>query len=388
MAHLRPLADQVNHALEAEDQGTPGAHDELVRSVEKLQIAALGPTEYLLRLRYAPIQNASIVLAGESGMLQAVARREGATVTAAEISKETGTSDMFVKRIMRMLTLLDICEESSQSTYKSNTITQTLNNPGYLGAMNFISSPTMKNLGNARNFFKEKGFPMFGPPSSFQYAHGQSLWEYFRDHPESKQDFDLYMSAASSDKLAYWFDTYPAASHLQQLSRSDDEAVAIVDIAGGRGHDLRSFSSRYPELPGRLVLEDLPETFKTEGYVPSQGIEVQPYDFFTPQPIKGAQFYLFHRVLHDWPNRECHQILSNTVQAMSRDSRLLIQDIVIPNTNASHHAVYMDVLMMFNVAGVERSAEEWQGLVEGVGLEIVNIWPSEQEPVIETRLKQ
>ena len=71
-------------------------------------------------------------------MLQAVARREGAAVTAAEVSKETGTSEMFVKRIMRMLTLLDICEESSQSTYEANAVTQKLNDPGYLAALNFM----------------------------------------------------------------------------------------------------------------------------------------------------------------------------------------------------------------------------------------------------------
>ena len=95
-----------------------------------------------------------------------------------------------------------------------------------------------------------------------------------------------------------------------------------------------------------------------------------------------------HRILHDWPDEECRQLLSNTVRAMDLDSVLLIQDIVIPNTRAGHHAVYMDILMMFNVGGIERSAEEWEALVESVGLEIVKLWPAQQEAVIETRLKR
>ena len=138
---------------------------------------------------------------------------------------------------------------------------------------------------------------MFGPPSSFEYAHGQPLWEYFRDNPKSKKDFDLYMGASNNDEPEYWFDTYPAASKLQKASISDEEAVAIVDIAGGRGHDIGSFRSRYPDLQGRFVLEDLPETFKAEGYKPPKGVEVQPYDFFTPQPIRGEPQYEFAVVI-------------------------------------------------------------------------------------------
>ena len=127
---------------------------------------------------------------------------------------------------------------------------------------------------------------MFGSPTSFQYAYGQTLWEYFRHHPESKRDFDLYMSAASRDKLDYWFEIYPAASTIQRLPRSEVEC-SVVDIAGGRGHDVGSFRNRYPDLNGRFVLEDLPETLNAADYTPPQGIEIHPYDFFTPQPIKG-----------------------------------------------------------------------------------------------------
>ena len=128
---------------------------------------------------------------------------------------------------------------------------------------------------------------MFGSPTSFQHAHGCTLWEYLRDHPDSKTDFDSYMGAQSHAEFAFWFDIYPAMSTIKQAARTGSDFVAAVDIAGGRGHDLVSFKERYPDPPGRLVLEDLPETFSTTGYVAPSGIEVKPYDFFTPQPIKG-----------------------------------------------------------------------------------------------------
>ena len=53
MEELRSLKAQVDKALIEEENGTPGAHEGLLRSIDQLQVAALGPTDYLLRLRYA-----------------------------------------------------------------------------------------------------------------------------------------------------------------------------------------------------------------------------------------------------------------------------------------------------------------------------------------------
>jgi hypothetical protein len=62
--------------------------------------------------------------------------------------------------------------------------------------------------------------------------------------------------------------------------------VLLVDIGGNQGHDLKLFQDQEPGLPGRLVLMDLPEVVN-KITTPLNGIEVIPYDFFTPQPITG-----------------------------------------------------------------------------------------------------
>lgn len=80
-------------------------------------------------------------------------------------------------------------------------------------------------------------------------------------------------------------DVFPASTQLSSL-RNEVDAVRLVDIGGNHGHDLKLFRQAYPELTGRLILEDLPAVIsKHTG--PIEGIEVVPYDFFTPQPIHG-----------------------------------------------------------------------------------------------------
>lgn len=74
---------------------------------------------------------------------------------------------------------------------------------------------------------------------------------------------------------------------------------------------------------------------------------------------------------------------------MDADSRLLINDFVIPNTGATQLPASLDIMMMAMVSGLERTESQWRELLESVGLEIVQIWTviPEAEAVIETRLK-
>ena len=47
------------------------------------------------------------------------------------------------------------------------------------------------------------------------------------------------------------------------------------------------------------------------------------YDFFTPQPIKGARIYLFRSVCHDWDDEKSIVLLRRIVAALdSSYSRL------------------------------------------------------------------
>ena len=95
--------------------------------------------------------------------------------------------------------------------------------------------------------------------------------------------------------------------------------------------------------------------------------------------------------MHDWPDSDCINILTNTAKSMDKEySRLLIDDYVLPNTGAPIRGSSMDFLMMMYASGIERTERQWESLLDACGLEIAKIWVtrSDYECVIEARLKE
>ena len=129
---------------------------------------------------------------------------------------------------------------------------------------------------------------------------------------------------------------------LLRAVRTGEENVLLVDVGGNQGHDLKLFQKCKDDLPGSLILQDLPEAVK-KLEKKLDGIEVMAYDFFTPQSIKGS-FILLYLVLQ---------------------------------------------MISLLCAGIERTEKQWRELIDFVDLEIVKIRRTERvEAVIEIMLKE
>lgn len=96
-----------------------------------------------------------------------------------------------------------------------------------------------------------------------------------------------------------------------------------------------------------------------------------------------------HSVLHDWPEEVCLKILANITAAMKPGySKVLINENVIPDTNAQWEATALDIMMMTLLSSRERTRENWSNLLTKAGLKIVNIWSARNgaESLIECEL--
>ena len=62
-----------------------------------------------------------------------------------------------------------------------------------------------------------------------------------------------------------------------------------VNIGGGIGHQCAQFKARYPDLPGRIILQDLEHSI--EQALKTPGVENMVHDFFEAQPVKGMPAY-------------------------------------------------------------------------------------------------
>ncbi len=111
-----------------------------------------------------------------------------------------------------------------------------------------------------------------------------SMFEYVASSPQLQKDFNLFMGATMGARK-YWTEWYPVADRVLAGAKPDREL--IVDVAGGKGHDLQLFLNKFPNAKG-LVLQELPSALQaatTDILDPS--VKRMEYNFFTEQPIKG-----------------------------------------------------------------------------------------------------
>lgn len=79
-----------------------------------------------------------------------------------------------------------------------------------------------------------------------------------------------------------WLDEYP----FEQVTQGwDPSSPVFVDIGGSVGHYCARFKEHFPDVPGRVILQDLPSALAHA--VHESGVEVLAHDFFEPQPVKG-----------------------------------------------------------------------------------------------------
>lgn len=74
--------------------------------------------------------------------------------------------------------------------------------------------------------------------------------------------------------------------------------------------------------------------------------------------------------MHDWPDNEAATILQNITGTMAPDSRILIDDVVLPDTGANWMAAMNDISMMIAFAGKERTQKQWHALADRAGLRV------------------
>ena len=94
------------------------------------------------------------------------------------------------------------------------------------------------------------------------------------------------------------------------MEDKEQSSPLLVDIGGGMGHEMVAFRRAHPQIPGKLVVQDIPVVINSIKELPN-GIEAMPHDFFAPQPIRGAKTYYLANVLHDWPDKQARVILKS-----------------------------------------------------------------------------
>lgn len=154
---------------------------------------------------------------------------------------------------------------------------------------NSISNDIVEPAWNAMPaFFKANQYQTPTDPlgSSLQYAFKSKI--HFFDllaERDMMSTFQAFIGDYRADR-AELLDIFPVEEQLiKGFDASTPDAVLLVDVGGGRGHEILKLLDKFPDVKGRMVLQDLPHVVDD---VRSESMETMAYDFFTPQPIQGT----------------------------------------------------------------------------------------------------
>lgn len=84
----------------------------------------------------------------------------------------------------------------------------------------------------------------------------------------------------------HWAEWFPVQDKLLGSNVLKPDAPVIVDVGGGRGHDIAGFRKHFSDLPGRLVLQDQQPVLDSIVALDS-AIEKHSLDFFNKAPVPG-----------------------------------------------------------------------------------------------------
>src|SRR4029077_14251509 len=127
----------------------------------------------------------------------------------------------------------------------------------------------------------------------------------------------------------------------------------LVDVAGGVGSTLPAILGRNPQLHG--VLFDLDHVVgRGREYLAQQGVaercRTESGSFFDAIPA-GADAYFMKHILHHWEDKDCLRILASCGKAMSRRTKLLVCEKIVPTGNGPSVAKTLDLVMLVQTDG-------------------------------------
>ncbi|MFE0647021.1 methyltransferase [Streptomyces sp. NPDC059534] len=204
----------------------------------------------------------------------------------------------------------------------------------------------------------------------FEHLYGENHFDHFVHDPALAVTFDRSMAASSR-----MFDPLPSHPVLTAAAAGPG-ARTVVDVAGGTGELLGRVLAAHPPLRG-ILLERAHVVAAARDRLTAAGVgercDYQAGDF--ADVPAGGDVYLLSRVLHDWDDARCREILRHLVGAMPSHADLLVVERLLPTDAEPSLATAWDLHMLCNTGGRERRADEYAELFDAVGLELVGHTP-------------
>ncbi|KAI0964901.1 S-adenosyl-L-methionine-dependent methyltransferase [Xylaria arbuscula] len=304
--------------------------------------------------------------------LQAIARFKiagmiplGGTRTYAEIAEETGISEHMIRRLIRYAMTMHIFHEPESGVVGHTKASRILAGPE---ANDWLKAGTEEMWPAAvRMMDALQKWPNSSEPNETGYSlssgMGKSIYEIMGS------SFDCATCLANSMKMFAASPEYDISYLIDSYDWNSLGQAQVLDVGGARGHVAMGLASRFPNL--NIIVQDMKEVVENaEADLPAQlydRVKFMSHELFSPQNTR-ADIVLFRWVLHNWSDKHCLQILRAQVPMLEKNSRIIIQEMIMPEAGdvplwkeRDMRSNDLDMAAVFN--SKERSLKEWKTLV-------------------------
>ncbi|KAH8892452.1 S-adenosyl-L-methionine-dependent methyltransferase [Thozetella sp. PMI_491] len=387
------LVQDINSGVKGLEGGGTLARQDLLLKARALVQALETPRETMVKHTWAQTGVAAAISLGvDTGLWSLMAKEGDKPQKTADLASSLKIDPVLLARLLKHLAAMGYINETGPDEYKPTNFSKALSLPiigdGYIVMLGGLGAAPLQ----FHEFARKRQWinPTDSGDTALKFAYHMDMDTFAWVHSLGYgMRFGNHMGGYRQGRLPWVAPKlYPVQQRLIDGADTGPDTPFLVDIGGSIGHDLVEFRTYHPNHPGKLVLQDLPAVIDQIADL-DPAIERMKYDFFTEQPLKGARAYYLHSVLHDWPDDKARSILANIKKAMKPGySRLLINENVIPQTDAYWETTALDMVMLTNFSAKERTEGDWQELIASAGLKLFKIWNGGKgvESVIECEL--
>ena len=286
--------------------------------------------------------------------------------SAASVGSELDVDAGMAYRLMRALGSLGLLNEESMRTFSLTPMGELLrrDHPHTLRGMTLLEEGPEHYAAwrHLPDLIKE------GKQDGFVREFGQPVFEYPVQNAGYGEVFNEAMSSYSS---------IDNSLVLEALENYDFSGIShLCDVGGGQGYTLCNLLAKHPHMKGTVL--ELPSVIEDKQLLWADKMGLGDRctyisgDMFKEVPTADA--YMIKRVIHDWNDEECIQILSNIHRAAPQNGKVFIMEAVVPGPDTPHFSKLFDIHMIIVVTGRERTTEEYAGLLERAGWKYLQTW--------------
>lgn len=312
------------------------------------------PANRLLDLMTGAWRTQAIAVAADLSLANHLADNAGLTVD--ELAQLTGTDRDSLDRLVRFLASLGVVKATS-GRLELTEVGRLLRSDvgGSLRPLALLyGGPFYESFGHL-------GHSVRTGDEAFTKLFGSHHLAYFAAQPALARLFDDSMASSAT--------RFGAIAEAVDFSLAD----VVVDVGGGNGRLLTRLLRAAPNLRG--VLFDRPHAIEAGRAAMLEAGCADRCDFvagdFTASVPTGGDIYLLSRILHDWDDERCGEILRRCAEAMSAHAALLVIERLLPEDGAPSLAFAWDVHMLCNVGGRERTTSQFAELLGRAGFTIM-----------------